>query len=369
MNVLQWQPEFEIGIEAIDHQHRHLVDVTNQFGKLLFQDRVVGSELEPIFDELVSYTKYHFETEENLIAKSRLDLRHFSHHELEHQNFLHNIMLLRREVTSGQNSARNLFDFLLNWLVYHILGTDRSLGKQLNAVRSGVSAADAYQAEEHEKDLATELLLNSLDKLFSHVMERNQQLRELNQTLETKVVERTLALSEANRLLEIQASTDVLTGLSNRRRAMDLLNFCWREAQEKQLPLACILIDADHFKEVNDTYGHDAGDNVLRELAKELQHHVRTDDFVCRLGGDEFLIICPKTDREGALHIAKQVHAAVANLLLPVGAGKWQGSISVGVATKVPGMSGMEALIKAADRAVYTAKKAGKNCVRLPASV
>ncbi|SHJ89156.1 diguanylate cyclase [Malonomonas rubra DSM 5091] len=365
MDVFQWKKELETGISDVDKQHKHMVDITNQFGSLLSQNNVDFEQLEKIFDELVSYTQYHFKTEEELMAGNHLDDRHISLHKQEHEGFLQDVSSLHNDVISGKSSERNLFDFLLNWLVYHILGTDLSMGRQLQAVESGKAAEQAYLTEAQEVDQAADLLLTALDNLFSQVTQRNKELRDLNQTLEAKVSERTQELLQLNQQLEIQASTDMLTGLANRRRAMLLLELLWQKAQEKGLPLSCMLIDADHFKEINDTYGHDAGDAVLRGLAKELQGAVRTDDFVCRLGGDEFLIICPETGEEGVQHIAQQLHGKVAELKIAAGDGTWHGSISVGVATRNATMQSPEQLIKAADTAVYAAKKAGKNCVRV----
>lgn len=174
-----------------------------------------------------------------------------------------------------------------------------------------------------------------------------------------------LTLSEANQRLGILAMTDVLTGLSNRRHAMQILERLWVESIEKKTPVACMLVDADGFKEINDRFGHDAGDLVLRELAKQLQYAVRTDDIVCRLGGDEFLIICPNTNEEGCLHIANLTHAEIEALTVSVPGGVWRGSISVGVGAKTDSMKNLEELVRAADRGVYVAKAAGKNCVRI----
>jgi len=187
----------------------------------------------------------------------------------------------------------------------------------------------------------------------------------LNQNLELKIEERTQSLYAANQKLGELAATDVLTGLSNRRHALQMLQKLWEESVENGNSLACMMIDADRFKEINDNYGHDAGDIVLCELAKNLKYAVRTDDIVCRLGGDEFLIICPNTDEEGAMHIATLTHKQISALRVLVDGGAWQGSISVGVAEKTAAMKGVEDLIKAADRGVYAAKEAGKNCLKL----
>ena len=156
---------------------------------------------------------------------------------------------------------------------------------------------------------------------------------------------------------------DHLTGLPNRRHAMTRLALDWSESLRDGTPLACMMIDADGFKQVNDKHGHDAGDQVLRQLASHLRYCMRTDDVVCRLGGDEFLIICPRTTLEGALHAAESTRQAIAQLRVPTGDGVWLGSISVGVAVRTPDMQNPEDLIKEADQGVYIAKREGRNCV------
>ncbi|MDZ7753770.1 MAG: GGDEF domain-containing protein [Gammaproteobacteria bacterium] len=138
----------------------------------------------------------------------------------------------------------------------------------------------------------------------------------------------------------------------------------WGEAVAENGPLAVIMIDADDFKPVNDTFGHDAGDEVLIRVARELRHAVRSDDLVCRMGGDEFLVICPRTPLEGAEQVAANAWRRISALRVPVGDGEWRGSISAGVAVRHAGMRGVADLIKDADEAVYAAKAAGRNCVR-----
>lgn len=157
--------------------------------------------------------------------------------------------------------------------------------------------------------------------------------------------------------------TDVLTGLPNRRQALQVLEREWQTSTASGAPLACMMIDADGFKKINDTCGHDAGDAVLRELARCLQDAVRNDDVVCRLGGDEFLIICALTPLEGALLTAEKVRHEVSELRVAAGNGFWIGSISVGVAVRHSAMSCFDALLKAADDGVYAAKANGRNCV------
>jgi len=365
MDLVRWSENLETGFAEVDQQHEHLVNLTNQFGILLSRDEIGTKELKKIFSELASYTEYHFQDEEKLMLSFEIDQRHVDRHQQEHQGFLDDVSSFYEELIAGNIDTRQLFDFLMNWLIYHILGSDMSMARQIKSVRRGTSGEKAFAAETKEVDKSTDLLLKTLNSLFSQVTFRNRQLRELNQGLEKKVAERTRALSEVNQRLEEMALTDVLTGLSNRRHAMKILDQLWQESASDKRPLSCLLVDADGFKQVNDLYGHDAGDHVLRELSKHLKFAVRTDDTVCRLGGDEFLILCPRTGRQGVLKVADQLHAEIAALVVGFEGGEWQGSISVGVAVRGDEMESPDSLIKAADRAVYAAKQAGRNCVKI----
>jgi diguanylate cyclase (GGDEF)-like protein len=260
--------------------------------------------------------------------------------------------------------VKPLLEYLINWLAYHILGSDQNMAHQMEAIQSGVSSEQAFDDEEKESKSTTQLLVRALNNLFAQVSERNKDLFRLNLSLEQKVAARTKELSDANAYLEVISLTDALTGLPNRRDAMRQLSTMWKDSVEHDTPLVCIMIDADHFKAVNDTYGHDAGDRVLVELAQTLKHSFRNDDVVCRLGGDEFFVLCSDTSLEGGVYIAEVVHKTVSELRVKTGGQPWHGSISVGVAAKDSDTASYEDLIKRSDVAVYAAKKDGKNCVR-----
>jgi len=366
MDVFQWEASFNTGFDEVDRQHQHLVKLTNDFGRQLSENQLHEQDVETLYAELVAYTQYHFEEEEVLAKEYKVDVRHTDHHTQEHRDFIDEVVLMHQQMSGGDvQNARNLFEFLMNWLVSHILGSDMSMVRQIRSIQSGVTFTTAYRLEERAVDKATGLLLKSFHNLFQLVSNRNRQLFELNQNLEERVAERTQALFEANRKLGELALTDVLTGLPNRRHAMQTLERLWLQALESDLPLACMMIDADGFKAINDNHGHDAGDQVLCELARQLKYAVRTDDMVCRLGGDEFLIICPKTDAPGALKIATQVHEKIRSLRVKVPGGEWPGSISVGVAARTTAMAQPQDVIKLADRGVYAAKETGRNCVKM----
>ena len=175
-------------------------------------------------------------------------------------------------------------------------------------------------------------------------------------------------LAMSNRRLEEAALLDPLTGIPNRRYAMDRIQQEWAAAERGSRPLACMLIDVDHFKSVNDNYGHDVGDLVLKRVADVLKHTARTHDVVCRIGGEEFLMICPDSDAQAAAQCAERLRQAVGAMRMQVGKVSLQVTISLGVAAMGPAMRGPEAMVKAADQAVYAAKQAGRNrsCIYRP---
>ncbi len=364
MNLVIWGKNFETGIADVDEQHRFLVELTNKFGLLISQQDPDQEKLETVFTELLDYTRYHFHDEEQFMKGAGVDNRHCEYHNSEHKSFIDEVVRLHQDKVLREDRDKDLFEFLMHWLIYHILGSDLSMSRQAAMIASGISPAAAFAANEKEPDNAKELLLRSLNHLFKQVSQRNRELQELNQNLEDKVTARTRALGEANRQLEKLAMTDVLTGLANRRQALDMLKHCWQEGSNSNGALSCIMIDVDRFKEINDTYGHDIGDAVLADLARQLQHLVRTDDLLSRLGGDEFLIVCPRTDIRGAMHLAEQIHHKMSSQKVPIPAEQWNYSLSLGVAERTADMVQPEELIKHADRGVYLAKENGKNCVR-----
>lgn len=368
MSVFKWDYNFETGLPEVDRQHRDLLDKLNQCGELLVQDTPDPTALDNLFHDLYCHTEQHFLEEEKLMESFAVDLRHRESHTAEHANFLQEISFMHRDLGLGDNDAQlALLQFHNNWMAYHLLGSDKSLSRQIAAIETGLNAKEAYENEEQEANQATKTLLDALNNLFQQASRRNRQLVEMNLTLEAKVTERTLALSEANQNLEELALTDVLTQLPNRRHAMRRLAQLWEETVHEGISLSCMMIDADGFKAVNDHYGHSAGDTVLFELARRLREAVRSDDIVCRLGGDEFLVICSDTPLKGGMHVAELVRKSVSELRVPIAENEWHGSISIGVASRTPAMTGPDDLIKAADEGVYAAKRAGRNCIRTTA--
>jgi diguanylate cyclase (GGDEF)-like protein len=168
-------------------------------------------------------------------------------------------------------------------------------------------------------------------------------------------------LAVANRRLANAALTDLLTGLPNRRSAMDQLEQAWSAASRSGAPLAVMVIDIDHFKHINDTYGHASGDAVLREAADTLRTSARRGDSVCRIGGEEFLVICQNTDLKAALQSAERLRATLAAKHIAIGQTQKSITASIGVAAREAHTADIDALVSAADQALYAAKEAGRN--------
>lgn len=365
MQSFNWGKSFITGIEVVDNQHYHLVELINQFGHLLAQNDVQIQDVDRLYKQLAEYSHYHFQEEEKMMVRMCVDARHVDKHIIIHRSFLNDLDMIYSSISSDNiEQAHSLLKFLTNWLAYHILGQDKDLAKQIDAINDGVSPREAYLHLTQQKNESTEPLVEALDSLFNLVSQRNKQLKELNDSLEEKVALRTQELREANQRLQEISLTDALTGLPNRRHALSFLNEQWRKSIIEGTDLACIMVDADYFKQVNDSYGHDAGDRVLKALAKTLLYSFRNDDLVCRLGGDEFLVICPNTGLEDAKDLAESTRIQVNQLQVETGGYPWLGSVSLGVACRNITMNEYEALIKVADEGVYAAKQAGKNCVR-----
>lgn len=164
--------------------------------------------------------------------------------------------------------------------------------------------------------------------------------------------------------LQRLSRTDDLTGLANRRLYDETMALRWLQARRSGQPMALLIVDIDHFKQYNDRYGHSVGDALLRVLAERLAEAVhRPGDLVCRIGGEEFALVLPETDRAGALRVAARLHAALRGLALPT-AGLAAGSVtvSIGLALGPEGRDDTaDDLYRRADAALYAAKEGGRN--------
>ncbi len=168
-------------------------------------------------------------------------------------------------------------------------------------------------------------------------------------------------LAVANRRAREASMTDPLSALPNRRYAVERLALEWNRSGE----LACMMIDIDRFKMINDHYGHDVGDRVIRHCAEVLKKAARGQDVICRFGGEEFLAILPGANADAAEHCAERLRVAVESSIFSEGKSPVRITASIGVAVRHSSMGGFQDLVKAADVALYGAKQAGRNVVRI----
>lgn len=205
---------------------------------------------------------------------------------------------------------------------------------------------------------------DAIDDLCRSFMAMAEQLRSSLTTLEQRIDERTNELVEANRELAKMAYTDGLTQTANRRYFDSFLKKEWKRLIREQGDLALILCDVDHFKDYNDTYGHQQGDRCLQHIAQVLMDATqRPADLVARYGGEEFAIVLPNTNAEGATHLAQRIQAMLQIVpLMPEGSVLTSITISMGIGVTCPNNNHtLESFIAATDHALYTAKANGRN--------
>jgi diguanylate cyclase (GGDEF)-like protein len=178
----------------------------------------------------------------------------------------------------------------------------------------------------------------------------------------TRILDLQSALLKAQADLHVLANRDTLTGLFNRRAILETLDRELARSHRDGTSVSVLIADIDHFKRVNDSHGHAAGDAVLVDLADRMKHAVRTYDSVGRYGGEEMLIVLPDCDEEGALHVAERTRESIAARACMVPGAELQVSASLGVAsTRALGTFDPKQLIHAADTALYRAKNGGRN--------
>lgn len=168
---------------------------------------------------------------------------------------------------------------------------------------------------------------------------------------------------ELERRLRHMAKTDVLTGLLNRRSFMEIVTQEWRRATRYQLPVSFAMLDVDYFKRINDSHGHVIGDAVLRQIADTLREACRTTERIGRYGGEEFCVMLPETDRQGAIAWSERLRAKIEGETIRIGNVSLKITVSVGLSHKQDGRQTVDVLLDQADQALLAAKEAGRNRV------
>jgi diguanylate cyclase (GGDEF)-like protein/PAS domain S-box-containing protein len=234
---------------------------------------------------------------------------------------------------SGTNYRKGGLPYHAEWRITPVRSREGAITHFMATLR------DVTECKRYEKQIGDQL---------AHIHEYSRQL-EAQKT----------ALEEANTQLRALATTDGLTGLRNHREFHAQMEHERERAASDHAPLSLVLLDVDHFKQYNDTFGHPAGDEVLKALAELLRDHAPTVDLVARYGGEEFAVLLPGTATGGACAVADRLRAAVAAHAWPTR----PVTISLGVAT-LPAGAGLDSpLLNQADKALYHSKAAGRDCV------
>jgi diguanylate cyclase (GGDEF)-like protein len=215
-------------------------------------------------------------------------------------------------------------------------------------------------------------------KPFSQILqEANEELGKLNLSYEQLIVELkqakekaekyALELKEANEKLRELALRDGLTGLYNHRYFQELLGNEMSRAERYKKPFSLIMLDLDHFKKINDEYGHPIGDIVLKEVSKEINNTLRESDIAARYGGEEFAVVLPETDLKGAALAAERIRKAVEHLEIEANGRRIDATISVGATCYhiSVGNKNKSEVLSAADNALYNSKNTGRNKISI----
>ncbi|PKO55537.1 MAG: hypothetical protein CVU28_06100 [Betaproteobacteria bacterium HGW-Betaproteobacteria-21] len=203
-----WAEYFETGFGEVDQQHQKLVDLINRLGERLASGRALsGDELDHVLGGLRKYAALHFSTEEQMMSSSGIDQRHFDTHCRAHSEFVGQIDALACSAANDQRGALpELLRYVSSWLALHILGIDMAMARQLHAIATGKSAAEAFEHDSHAADPANTALISAVHTLYSTVAERNTELIKAQAELENRVAERTAELREM--VLRLEAARE-----------------------------------------------------------------------------------------------------------------------------------------------------------------
>jgi diguanylate cyclase (GGDEF)-like protein len=256
--------------------------------------------------------------------------------------------------------------FLANWITRPINALAEGVKRIRKNDYSGIFSPLGRIAPREIETLRNHSI-HMLDSIRDAVAERDA----LNHQLENRVRQATQELTDANKKLSEHAHIDELTNLKNRRALQERLSDLNRLGPESYLPMQVMLFDVDQFKQINDSYGHDVGDQVLARVAREIERHTRDTDFVVRYGGDEFLVVMPNCTPDNARRRAEAIRASILSSPPVVDGDAIQVTLSVGIADQKSrgAASDFSEMLKAADKAMYQSKEGGRNRISVDEAV
>ena len=229
-------------------------------------------------------------------------------------------------------------------------------GKKMDSLGADLTLLEAGKNRKDEMGELTQSFMVMAESVRQNI----QHVHEVNASLEEKIAQSTAQLRAANSELVRLANIDALTGLYNRRAFFEIASLAHAQARRSGSPLTLIMLDVDHFKRVNDNFGHPVGDEVLRQVANCLTLTARESDTPARYGGEEFVVLAPDTDVTAGMVLAERLREVIGAVAIPVVDRTIQPTASFGIACLRAGES-LEQLCARADKAMYQAKAAGRN--------
>ena len=368
--VFPWNDNFGTGNDIIDEQHKRLVALLNGLANTLVNNQ--PHEIESAFTELANYADYHFSTEEEIWSECFGNDHWFLSHQLAHASFLPKILEIKERDAEQPLYliVEDVVKFLIRWLAFHIIDNDKRYALVAREVAQGKSLEEAKIVSDRKMNASSvRVLIDTVLTMYDGLSSRALNLlreRRARIDAEAKLKKAYQELEAVNKLLEESAITDPLTQLHNRRHFQSVLVKELSRAQREHSRLTLILFDIDHFKELNDAYGHLAGDDALARVASKLRELCRrAGDYAFRIGGEEFAVLaCGNTATNQNGEFAEIIREETESLLIP---NKDSGiapvlTISLGVVSLTPDAKDTaEALYKKADQRLYMAKKNGRN--------
>ena len=363
--IFPWDKNFETGIDEIDEQHKVIVTLLNKLANNLTQEEVF--KIEDTFNQLAQYADYHFKCEEKIWQKYIKDDTLLIAHNKKHSSFLPKVLKLKEKNKDKEFSEiiEEILLFLIRWLAFHIIDEDKKLALIINSLNNGKNLSEAVYVTDEMMSGSMKNLMNTILTMYD-----NLSLKTINLIKEKKArIKAERKLKKINKKLEELSITDQLTKLYNRRYFDEILGRELNKAKRNKNSLSIILIDIDHFKKLNDTYGHAYGDNVLVSVASCLmQTCKRANDFAFRVGGEEFVILITNEEYDSVLSFIKILQRNIKNLMIENKNSDVNSflTISGGLVSKIPVQNDtIDSIMKEADDRLYKAKEEGRNKIVL----
>lgn len=361
--VFRWNANFDTGLSIIDEQHKRIIDLLNKLARTLIKGNDI--EFTDVFEQLTAYASLHFETEEAIWTTCFGNDEWLLSHQSSHASFLPAIVELKESHADKplKEGLRQILKFLIRWLVYHIIDSDKRMAIVVDNMGTGVSLEEAKIISAQKMLNSDQVLIDTILSMYDELSART--LKIMQERAERELI--TEKLSQANRNLEKLATTDQLTGLYNRRHFTTVFEQELRRAKREKHFITFLMLDLDYFKALNDNHGHLHGDDTLNRVGQKLLDICRRPgDFVFRLGGEEIGILLADQNSMPKSDFAERIREGIEELKIPnIGSEITDYlTVSIGMISKIPDSSDeLESYIKVADSRLYIAKASGRNQV------